>query len=129
MSDNRLQENESSESDDEPFNTKRIQSILTDLFEDLTVSIERVRNLRRQSKAIRKTLVVRELTKECQEIFKVKEASVQDILDFWIPLWKDEGRISGREIRMGEEARLIGLDPEKKVDIYDLYNLLDCLFV
>jgi hypothetical protein len=129
MSDNRLQENETSESDDEPFNTKRIQSILTDLFEDLTVSIERVRNLRRQSKAIRKTLVVRELTKECQEIFKVKDASVQDILDFWILLWKDEGRISGREIRMGEEARLIGLEPEKKVDIYDLYNLLDCLFI
>jgi hypothetical protein len=115
--------------DDEPFNTKRIQSILADLFEDLTLSIEKVRNLRKQSKAIRKSLIVRELTKECQEIFKVKEASVQDILDFWIPLWKDEGRISGREICMGEEARLIGLEPEKKVDIYDLYTLLDRLFV
>jgi hypothetical protein len=120
---------DSSDSDDELFNTKRIQAILIDLFEDLTVSIEKVRNLRKQSKAIRKTLIVRELTQECQEIFKIKEASVQDILDFWIPLWKDEGRISGREIRLGDEARLVGLDPEKKVDIYDLYNLLDCLFI
>jgi hypothetical protein len=72
---------------------------------------------------------VRELTKEAQEIFNMTEASAKDIIDFWLPLWKDEGRVIGRYVRLGDEAGLLGLKPEKKVDIYDLYDHLDCLFI
>lgn len=119
----------SESSDDEPFNTKRVQNLLECLYDDLTDSIHRVKAFRKKSKAIRSSLVVRELTKEAREIFNMTEASPKDIIDFWLPLWKDEERVSGRYIRMGEEAALLGLKPEKKVDIYDLYDHLDCLFV
>jgi hypothetical protein len=97
----------------------------------LTESIHTVKSLRKKSKAMRESLIVRELTKEAQEIFNMTEASAKDIVNFWLPLWKEEGRVSesGRYIRLGEEAAILGLKPEKKVDIYDLYDLLDCLFV
>lgn len=116
-------------SDDEPFNTKRLQNALEGLYDDLTDSIHRMKSLRKKSKAIRSSLIVRELTKEAQEIFNMTDASAKDIIDFWLPLWKDEGRVTGRSIRLGEEAALLGLKPEKKVDMYELYDHLDCLFV
>ena len=119
----------SDDSDDEPFNTKRLQIVLENLFDDITDSIHRVKSLRKKSKAIRSSLTVRELTKEAREIFNMREASAKDIIDFWLPLWKDEERVSGRFVRLGEEAALLGLKPEKKVDIYDLYDHLDCLFI
>jgi hypothetical protein len=126
-----MSSSESSCSDDEPFNTSRLRKILTDLHDDLTESIHTVKSLRKKSKSIRESLIVRELTKEAQEIFNMTEASAKDIVNFWLPLWKEEGRVSesGRYIRLGEEAAILGLKPEKKVDIYDLYDLLDCLFV
>jgi hypothetical protein len=126
-----MSSSESSCSDDEPFNTSRLRKILTDLHNDLTESIHTVKSLRKKSKAMRESLIVRELTKEAQEIFNMTEASAKDIVNFWLPLWKEEGRVSesGRYIRLGEEAAILGLKPEKKVDIYDLYDLLDCLFV
>ena len=118
-------------SPDEPFNTRRLQNILVGLHNDITDSIHMVKALRKKSKAIRSSLIVRELTKEASEIFNMSEASAKDIIDFWLPLWKHEERISdsGRFIRLGEEATLLGLTPEKKVDMYDLYERLDCLFV
>lgn len=121
----------SESSDDEPFNTRRLRKILTDLHDDLTESIHTVKSLRKKSKAMRESLIVRELTKEAQEIFNMTEASTKDIINFWLPLWKEEGRVSesGRYIRLGEEAAILGLKPEKKVDIYELYDLLDCLFI
>jgi len=126
-----MSSSESSCSDDEPFNTSRLRQILTNLHNDLTESIHTVKSLRKKSKAMRESLIVRELTKEAQEIFNMTEASAKDIVNFWLPLWKEEGRVSesGRYIRLGEEAAILGLKPEKKVDIYDLYDLLDCLFV
>jgi hypothetical protein len=126
-----MSSSESSCSDDEPFNTSRLRKILTNLHNDLTESIHTVKSLRKKSKAMRESLIVRELTKEAQEIFNMTEASAKDIVNFWLPLWKEEGRVSesGRYIRLGEEAAILGLKPEKKVDIYDLYDLLDCLFV
>ena len=119
----------SSDDSDEPFNTRRLQNILVDLHNDLTDSIYRVKALTKKSKGIRESLIVRELTKEAREIFNMTEASAKDIIDFWLPLWKHERRVSGRFIRLGEEAALLGLKPEKKVDLYDLYDHLDCLFV
>jgi len=119
----------SESSDEESFNTKRLQKALEGLYDVLTDSMHRMKALRKKSKAIRSSLIVRELTKEAQEIFNMTEASAKDIIDFWIPLWKDEGRVTGRYIRLGEEAALLGLTPEKKVDIYDLYDHLDCLFI
>ena len=119
----------SESSEEESFNTNRLQKALENLYDDITDSIHRVKALRKKSKAIRSSLVVRELTKEAREIFNMTEASTKDIIDFWLPLWKHEERISGRYIRLGEEAVLLGLEPEQKIDLYDIYDRLDCLFV
>jgi hypothetical protein len=124
-----MSSSESSDSSEEPFTTRRLQNILDGLYDDLTDSIYKVKALRKKSKAIRESLVVRELTKDAQEIFNMTEASPQDIIDFWLPLWKEERRVIGRYIRLGEEASLLGLTPEKKIDIYEIYDTLDCLFV
>lgn len=126
-----MSSSESSDGSSEPFNTRRLQNILIGLHNDLTDSIHRVRKLRKKSKTISNSLIVRELRKDAREIFNMTEASAKDIIDFWLPLWKDEGRVSnsGRFIRLGEEASLLGLKAEKKVDIYDLYDHLECLFV
>jgi hypothetical protein len=111
--------------EDTPFNTKRFQTMLESLYDELTDSIYEMKRLRKKMKK-----GVYHLTKEAQEIFKRKEASVQDLLDFWIPLWKDEGRIShnGSMIRLGEEARMIREKPETLINIYDLCNSMLLLF-
>lgn len=127
-----MSSSDSSDDDNQkPFSTKRLQTILISLHDDLVDSIDKVRSLRKKSKSIRQSIVVRELRKDMQEIFDMKEASAQDIINFWLPLWKDEGRVSrsGRYIRLGEEAIVLGLEAEKKIDMYSLYNLLDCLFI
>jgi len=116
---------ESDSESEEPFNTKRFQSMLESLYDEITDSIYEMKSLRKKMKK-----GVYPLTKEAQDIFKRKEASVQDLLDFWIPLWKDEGRIShnGSMIRLGEEARMIREKPETLINIYDLCKAMHLLF-
>jgi len=118
-------ESDSDSETNEPFNTKRFQSMLEGLYDEITDSIYEMKSLRKKMKK-----GVYPLTKEAQEIFKRKEASMQDLLDFWIPLWKDEGRITqnGSMVRLGEEARMIREKPETLINIYDLCNAMLLLF-
>jgi hypothetical protein len=117
--------------DEQPFSTKRLQALLADLHADLTESIHHLKTIKKQTRAQNSYKVQRVLKREHREIFNTKYASIEDIVEFWMPLWKDEGRVyeNGRKIRLGEEARLIELPPEKKVDIYDLYIKMEELFI
>lgn len=117
--------------EDESFDTTRLQSILATLYDDLTESVNKVRLLRKKVRTSVPLNHERDLTKEAAKIFKRKRGTIKDLVDFWLPLWKDENRITknGRIVRLGEEAPLLGLEPEREVDIYDLYNLLDGLFI
>ena len=117
--------------DEQPFSTKRLQGLLRDLHADLTESIQHLKTIKKQTRAENSYKVQRVLKREHRDIFNTKYASIEDIVEFWMPLWQDEGRVyeNGRKIRLGEEARLIDLPPEKKVDIYDLYIKMEQLFV
>jgi hypothetical protein len=117
--------------DEQPFSTKRLQALLADLHADLTESINHLKKIKKQTRAENSYKVQRVLKREHRDIFNTKYASIEDIVEFWMPLWQDEGRVyeNGRKIRLGEEARLIDLPPEKKVDIYDLYIKMEGLFV
>jgi len=117
--------------DEQPFSTKRLQGLLRDLHADLTESIHHLKTIKKQTRAENSYKVQRVLKREHRDIFNTKYASIEDIVEFWMPLWQDEGRVyeNGRKIRLGEEARLIDLPPEKKVDIYDLYIKMEQLFV
>jgi hypothetical protein len=70
----------------------------------------------------------RVLTELAQAVLPFKEASLKDLLDFWMPLWKDEGRVSGRQIRLGAEAILLGFDEESVQDLYDVCKRMIRLF-
>jgi hypothetical protein len=116
---------------EQPFSTKRLQALLADLHDDLTESINHLKTIKKQARAENSYKIQRVLKREHRDIFNTKYASIEDIMEFWMPLWQDEGRVyeNGRKIRLGEEARLIELPAEKKVDIYDLYIKMDKLFV
>jgi hypothetical protein len=131
MSSSASESTEDQSQEEQPFNTKRLQGLLRDLHADLTESINHLKTIKKQARAENSYKVQRVLKREHRDIFNIKYASIEDIVEFWMPLWQDEGRVyeNGRKIRLGEEARLIGLPPEKKVDIYDLYIKMEGLFV
>ena len=131
MSSSASESTEDQSQDNQPFDTKRLQDLLADLHADLTESINHLKTIKKQARAENSYKVQRVLKREHRDIFNTKYASIEDIMEFWMPLWQDEGRVyeNGRKIRLGEEARLIDLPPEKKVDIYDLYIKMDKLFV
>ena len=118
-------ERSESESDSEPFNTGRLQLLLENLYDDITDSVHELKNLRKKVKGMNQ---IYRLKKEAQRIFKRKDASVQDILDFWLPLWKAEGRITQGGIRLGEEALLLHQTPEAQIGPYDLCKAIGYLF-
>ena len=121
-------ENESGSDSDYELDTSSFQKLLHRLHDELTESIL-------DMYAITKTLKPdsftkkRVLTKDAQEIFKRKTASLKDLLDFWMPLWKEEGRIHGRHIRLGTEALLLGFLEESQQDVYDVCKRMCRLFV
>jgi hypothetical protein len=131
MSSSASESTENQSQDEQPFDTKRLQGLLRELHADLTESINHLKTIKKQARAENSYKVQRVLKREHRDIFNTKYASIEDIVEFWMPLWQDEGRVyeNGRKIRLGEEARLIDLPPEKKVDIYDLYIKMEQLFV
>lgn len=110
--------------------TKELQRLLISLTNDVTEVAHRTHEV---EKAVRRNSYRKSqiLTEEAQEIFGIEEASVKDLIEFWMPLWKDEKRIShnGRRIRLGEEARLLGEAPETTLDVYELCKRLSLLFI
>jgi hypothetical protein len=110
--------------------TDKLQSLLHSLYDDLTDSAKQSQKLAKSLRehSYRKK---RRLTPEAAEIFEMRSASIRDIVNFWLPLWTDEKRVlnSGRTIRLGEEAPLLGEAPETELDIYDLCKRMYSLFI
>ena len=106
--------------------TRKLVTLLEGLYDDLTECAIDMRNLSKVFKdSYRKK---RALTELAQEVLPFKEASLKDLLDFWMPLWKDEGRVNGRQIRLGAEALLLGFDEESVQDLYDVCKRMILLF-
>jgi hypothetical protein len=106
--------------------TRKLVSLLESLYDDLTECAIDMRDLSKVFKD--KYRKKRALTELAQEVLPFKEASLKDLLDFWMPLWKDEGRVSGRQIRLGAEAILLGFDEESVQDLYDVCKRMIRLF-
>jgi hypothetical protein len=71
----------------------------------------------------------RKLIHSARRIFGMKKASLKDLLDFWMPLWKEEGRLKGRYIVLPrEEALLFGIEEDYKCDLYELCKMMCQLF-
>jgi hypothetical protein len=119
-------ENESG-SDAEGLDTSTFQKLLHKLHDELTESILDMYEI---TKALKPDSFTKKrlLTKDAQDIFQRKTASLKDLLDFWMPLWKEEGRIHGRFIRLGAEALLLGFMEEVQQDIYDVCKRMCRLF-
>ena len=121
-----FEESEGSDgSQDSSFDTSKLQTLLENLYDDITDSVHELKNLRKKVKGMNQ---IYRLKKEAQRIFKRKDASVQDIIDFWMPLWKAEGRITSAGIRLGEEALLLNQIPESQISPYDLCKAIGSLF-
>lgn len=106
--------------------TRKLVELLESLYDDLT---ECAIDMRKLSKVFKdKYRKKRVLTELAQGVLPFKEASLKDLLDFWMPLWKDEGRVSGRQIRLGAEAILLGFDEESVQDLYDVCKRMIRLF-
>lgn len=120
-------QNESGSESDSELDTSRFQKLLGKLHDELTESILDMYAI---TKALKPDSFTKKrvLTKDAQEIFQRKTASLKDLLDFWMPLWKEEGRIHGRHIRLGTEALLLGFMEESKQDVYDVCKRMCRLF-
>jgi len=121
-------ESESESDSDYELDTSCLQKLLGKLHDELTESILDMYVITKQLKPDSFTKK-RSLTKDAQEIFQRKTASLKDLLDFWMPLWKEEGRIHGRHITLGTEALLLGFMEEAEQDIYDVCKRMCRLFV
>ena len=121
-------QNESESDSDYELDTSTLQKLLGRLHDELTESILDMYAITRTLKPNSFTKK-RVLTKNAQEIFQRKTASLKELLDFWMPLWKDEGRIHGRHIRLGTEALLLGFMEETQQDVYDVCKRMCRLFV
>jgi hypothetical protein len=117
----------SSDSDSE-LDTSTFQQLLGRLHGELTESIlymyEVIKALKPDSYTKKRTL-----TKSAQGIFQRKTASLKELVDFWMPLWKEEGRIRGRYITLGAEALLLGFMEETEQDVYDVCKRMCRLFI
>ena len=120
-------QNESESDSDYELDTSTLQKLLGLLHDELTESILDMYAITRTLKPNSFTKK-RVLTKNAQEIFQRKTASLKELLDFWMPLWKDEGRIHGRHIRLGTEALLLGFMEETQQDVYDVCKRMCRLF-
>ena len=121
-------ESDSGSDSDCELDTSTFQQLLGRLHGELTESIlymyEVIKALKPDSYTKKRTL-----TKSAQEIFQRKAASLKDLVDFWMPLWKEEGRIRGRHITLGAEALLLGFMEESQQDVYDVCKRMCRLFV
>jgi hypothetical protein len=107
--------------------TKKLQALLESLYDDLTDCAIDMQELAKVFK-IEAYQKKRPLTQIAQEVLPFKEASLKELLEFWMPLWKEEGRINGRQVRLGAEGILLGFDEESVQDIYDVCKRVILLF-
>ena len=108
--------------------TTRLQYLLETLYDDLTdcaIDMQQLAKVFKVEHYHKKRL----LTEKAQEVLPFKESSLKELLEFWMPLWKEEGRINGRQIRLGAEGILLGFDEETLQDVYDVCKRMNRLFV
>ena len=109
--------------------TNTLQTLLLKLDDELTGCINDMEAFTKSlhSDSFKKK---RKLIHSAQRIFSMKKASLKDLLDFWMPLLKEEGRFNGRYIVLPrEEALLFGVEEGYKCDIYELCKMMCQLFV
>jgi hypothetical protein len=71
------------------------------------------------------------LRPDVRDLLGKKRASVEELLAAWIPEWKAQGRLSsnGSTICIAPaQAKLLGLEPNSKINVYDLSNRICSLF-
>jgi hypothetical protein len=123
----------SSSEDEEAIDMKPFRKRLQALYDLTTETIERLDTLKKKVEA-QPTFTdfythTRRLRSSAREALNRDTASLKDLVDHWIPEWKDS-RLSpsGKRIRLGIEALLLGFLPEQEVDVYSLLVALNRLF-
>lgn len=70
------------------------------------------------------------LNRAARKYFQLSHASLKELVDIMLPIWKSENRLSasGRTIKLGEEAFLFAMKEGDSIDVYDLYEAMQALF-
>jgi hypothetical protein len=118
---------DSEEADHSAFN-KKLEAVLHEVGVLTERTYELARSLREPIKPYTHTFT---LIPAAQKVLKQKTASLKDLTHFFLATWKAEGRlgVSGRTVRVGLEAELLGLGPEQEVDVYTVCERLSTLLV
>jgi hypothetical protein len=122
---------QSSDSEDDTFTTKPLQDLLERLYDDLTDAAISAKTIYKQAKQPTDLFTHSfKLTRAARVVLERKYASMEDIINLWLPRWKSEGRLSanGYWIRLGKEAELLGFAPESEHDVYRIASHLTRLF-
>jgi hypothetical protein len=124
----------SSEDDEEAIDMKPFRKRLQALYDLTTKTIEKLDTVKKKVEAQQLPFIhfythQRRLRSFAREALNRDTASLKDLVDHWIPEWKDS-RLSpsGKRIRLGIEALLLGFLPEQEVDVYSLLVALNGLF-
>jgi len=125
----------SSSEDEEAIDMKPFRKRLQALYDLTTETIERLDSIKKKVKVAESQPFTdfythqRRLRSSAREALNRDTASLKNLVDHWIPEWKDS-RLSpsGKRIRLGIEALLLGFLPEQEVDVYSLLVALNRLF-
>lgn len=122
----------SSESEDDTFTTSSLQDLLEHLYDDLTEAAISAKAIYKQAKQPTDLFTHSfKLKKSVRHVLGKRYASMEELIDLWLPRWKSEGRLSanGYLVRVGkEEAKLLGLREDSEHDVYSFANHLTRLF-
>ena len=111
---------------DSEFTTTPFRRLLEKLYDDLT---DAARDLRRIRHALRENTSFTHpysLHLDARALTRLKKASMEDLINLWVPGWK----VSGRRVRFGDgpEVALLGFQPFQEVDVYDIFTPMKNLF-
>jgi len=125
-----MQTSDSSSDSDRPVQLQ-LQPLLTQLYNDLTDAVETSKKLAKAGRECRDLYTEKhKLIHSAKKIFHCETASLEDLLSFWLPLWKSENRLSagGNKIRLGIEGSLMHLAPEEWHNVYTVCERMSLLF-
>ena len=113
------------------FSIRPFIKVLKNMYNELTETAADSMSLYKTVKKSKNEYLLRHpLKPEAAAALSLNSASLKEILDLWLPTWKSEGRIgiAGRTIRLGEEAKILGEEPEIVMDVYDVCIRITALF-
>jgi len=126
----------SSEDDQEAINMKPFRKRLEALYELTSETLKKLDTIKKKVKVAESQQPFTQLYTHQRPLrsfarlaLERDTASLKDLVDLWIPEWKDS-RLSpsGKRIRLGIEALLLGFLPEQEIDVYSLLVALNGLF-